>query len=257
MEEPEDPRITALFRYPVKGLSPEPLDEAKLIPDDCIDLDRAWAIENGPGRFDPDNPKHLPKVNFIMLMRDERLAALKTELDPQTETLTIFRDGKQVAKGALNTRIGRQMIEQFLAAYLKGELRGPPRIVQAPGHSFCDVPVKCVSIINMASIRDLERITGRTIDPLRFRANIYIDGIPAWQEFDWIKKEIAIGEANLEVLMRTVRCDATNVDPATGKRDAAIPADLERNFNHRDFGIYAKVLKGGTIEEGSIVQPVR
>ena len=80
-------------------------------------FDRVYAIENGPGRFDPDNPRPLPKVAFLMLMRNARLAALETEFDADEQTLTIRRDGRQVARGALGTRIGRQMIEQFFAAY--------------------------------------------------------------------------------------------------------------------------------------------
>ena len=131
----------------------------------------------------PPHPRHLPKVNFLMLMRDERLATLRTQFDDTSETLTILRDGKQVARGQLTTPLGRQLIEQFLAAYMKAELRGPPKIVHAHGHSFSDVAAKCVHIVNLASVRELERTLGRPVDPLRFRANLYLEGVEPWAEF--------------------------------------------------------------------------
>ncbi|MGD9785309.1 MAG: MOSC domain-containing protein [Hyphomicrobiaceae bacterium] len=247
------PHVTALYRYPVKGLSPERLDEVVLAEGETVPGDRIYAIENGPGRFNPDDPKHLPKINFLMLMRNERLATLGTRFDDETQTLTILRDGRQVTRGQLSSKLGRSMIEQFLAAYMKADLRGAPHIVSAPGHSFSDVARKCVHIVNLASVRDLERIGGRRIDPLRFRPNIIVDGLPAWSELTLVDKEIAVGPARLSVFTRTERCDATNVDPDNGARDMAIPALLRRTFGHSDFGIYAVVTEGGTIRTGDAI----
>jgi uncharacterized protein YcbX len=239
--------VASLYRYPVKGLSPEPLDSVELRAGETLPFDRAYAIENGPGRFDAAAPRHLPKITFLMLMRNERLATLRTRFDPETETLTINRDGKQVARGQLSTLLGRQLIEQFMAAYMKQDLRGPPKIVQAPGHSFSDMAAKCVHIVNLASLREIERTLGRPVDPLRFRANVYVEGAEPWAEFTWLDREIAIGPARLRVFARTQRCEATNVDPSNGARDMAIPAHLMRTWGHPDFGIYAKVVAGGTV----------
>jgi hypothetical protein len=251
MQDMPGPQVAALYRYPVKGLTPEPMQRVALRAGETIPFDRAWAIQNGPGRFDPSAPRHLPKINFLMLMRDERLATLRSRFDDATQTLTILRDGKQVARGQLTTPLGRQLIEQFIAAYMKAELRGAPKIVHAPGHSFSDVAAKCVHIVNLASVRELERALGRPVDPLRFRANLYLDGLDPWAEFGWMDKEIAVGPARLSVFARTQRCEATNVDPASGTRDMAIPASLMRTWGHQDFGIYAKVAAGGEIAAGT------
>ena len=212
--------------------------------------DRIYAIENGPGRFDPEHPRHLPKVNFLTLMRNERLATLETRFDEASHVLTILRQGKQVARGALRERLGRQMVEQFLGAYMKDALRGPPRIVSAPGHTFSDVPAKWLHIVNLASLRDLERVMGRPLHPLRFRANILVDGLQPWEEFGWVGKTITIADARLEVVQRCQRCEATNVDPETAARDTGIPAVLQRTWGHSDFGVYAKVVEGGTVRTG-------
>jgi uncharacterized protein YcbX len=243
--------IASLYRYPVKGMSPERLPRVTLQVGETMPFDRAFAIENGPGRFDPEHPRHLAKINFLMLMRDERLATLHTIFDDTSQVLTIFRDGRQVARGNLSTPIGRQLIEQFLAAYMKGSLRGAPKIVAAPGHSFSDVPAKCLHIVNLSSVRDLERVIGKPIDPLRFRPNLVVDGLPAWEEFRWLEKTLSAGSAKLTVFHRTQRCEATNVDPQTGVRDMALPSELQRAWGHSDFGVYAKVSEAGELADGS------
>lgn len=240
--------IDGLYRYPVKGMTPERLARAVLVAGETIAFDRAYAIENGRGTFDPSAPKHLPKISFLMLMRDERLASLEARFDDATHVLTLSRGGKQVARGELRTALGRSLIEQFLAAYMQGSLRGAPRIVAAPGHSFSDVEAKCVHIVSRASVRDLERVHGKPVDPLRFRPNIIIDGGEPWAEFGWIGRTLAIGGAQLSVFSRTRRCDAINVDPQTAIRDTALPATLQRTYGHTDFGIYARVTAGGEIE---------
>ena len=249
-------RVTSLYRYPVKGLRPQQLAEVDVEAGKTLPYDRAWAIENGRGRFDPNNPQYLPKINFLMLMRNERLAALEVEFDETTHTLTLLRNGKQVVKGALDTALGRQLIEQFMAGYMESDLRGAPHIVNAPDHNFTDVAVKCVHIVNLASVRELERAIGRPVDPMRFRANIYVDSQQPWAEFGWVGKRIRIGGTAFDVIDRTSRCAATNVDPKTADRDMAIPAALMRAYGHEDFGVYATVTERGTIRCGDTVTQV-
>lgn len=245
--------MRALYRYPVKGLSAEPMQRVDLSAGETIPFDRLYAIENGAGRFDPEHPQHLPKINFLMLMRDERLATLKTKFDEPTHTLTVLRDGKQVARGQLSMPLGRKLIEQFLAAYMRAELRGAPKIVNADGHTFSDMAAKCVHIINLESLRKLERAMAAPLNPLRFRPNLVIEGVNAWEEFKWLGTTIAAGSAELRVFSRTRRCAATDVDPDTAQRNTAIPAVLQRTWGHMDFGVYAEVTRGGTIAVGDEV----
>lgn len=244
------PVTEAIYRYPAKGLSPQPLQRTALAVGATIACDRLYAIENGPSGFDPDKPAHLPKQRFLMLMRDEALAALKTEFEETSHTLSITVDGGKAARGDLRTAEGRAAIERFFATYCADALRGPPRILHARGHSFSDVARKVVSIINQASVAELERAIGRPVDPLRFRANLYVAGWPAWREFDLLGKTIAAGSTHLRIVKRIVRCAATNVDPASGIRDLAIPATLMREFGHMDCGVYAEVVGAGTLAIG-------
>jgi uncharacterized protein YcbX len=188
-----------------------------------------------------------------MLMRNERLATLRSAFEDATETLTLSRDGRQLARGQLTTPLGRRLIEQFIAAYMQADLRGPPKIVRAPGHSFSDVANKCVHIVNLASVRELERALGGPVDPLRFRANLYLEGIAPWTELRWPGHSITVGAARLAVFARARRCEAINVDPATGARDMALPAVLQRTWGHADFGVYAVVETAGQVGPGTAV----
>lgn len=242
--------IAALYRYPVKGLSPEPLDSICVLQGETLPHDRIYAIEAGSHEFDPEQPKFMPKTKFLMLARDEKLATLQTRFDPDTSVLTILREGKQVARGDLSQRIGRQLIEQFMSAFMGKDLTGNPRIVHAQGHSFSDAPAKFVSIINLASLRDLERVLGAPVDPLRFRANVYVDGLAPWAEFDWLDKRLLLGGAQVQIVQRIKRCAATNVDPSTGVRDMQVPRTLADSFGHVDCGLYARVEQGGNIARG-------
>jgi len=243
-------RLQALFRYPVKGLSPQPLAQVRLTPGATLPADRLYAIENGPTGFDPAAPAYFPKQRFLMLMRNERLAALRTDFDEASHTLSIQWEGREAARGDLRTKAGRLAIEAFFRRFMPKELRGPPKVLSGGSHSFSDVAAKVVSIINLASVAALEAAIGAPVHPLRFRGNLYVAGWPAWHEFDLLGGEITIGSARLKAVKRIQRCAATEVDPDTGLRDLAIPKTLLQSFGHSDCGIYAQVVSGGEVAVG-------
>lgn len=244
-------RIAALYRYPVKGLTPEPLDRVRVEPGETFPNDRAYAIENGPSGFDPAAPQHLPKANFLMLMRNERLAGLDARFDDASATLTIRRDGRVVAEGSLATEPGRRAIEAFFGDFARDELRGPVKVLHVPGFSFSDVAAKVVSLINIESVRDLGMRLGAEVNPLRFRGNILVEGWPAWAELDLVGKRVTIGDVVLEGVDRIVRCAATNVNPVTAERDLAIPRSLLELYGHGDCGAYLRVVAGGELRVGA------
>jgi len=247
-------KIQSIYRYPVKGLSPELLQRARLEVGETVPGDRLYAIENGPSGFDPALPRYQPKIRYLMLMRNERLATLKTRYDEVGRTLIVAHGGREAARGDLGSAEGRAAVERFFAGFCADELRGAPKVLQAPGFSFSDVARKVVSIINLASVTALEELVGAPIDPLRFRGNVYVAGWPAWHELDLVGQAIAIGpHTRLKVVKRIVRCAATNVDPDTGIRDLAIPDALQRTYGHADCGVYAEVLTAGEMAVGDVV----
>jgi uncharacterized protein YcbX len=250
-------RIASLQRYPVKGLSPEPLNEAALAKGDYFPGDRLFAIENGPAGFDADNPQHQPKIKFLMLMRNESLARLKTRYLDSITTLFIEEGGREVARGDLSTREGRLAIEAYFRRFMPKELRGPPKVLTAPGgFRFTDSRSGYVSLINLASVRELENVVGGPVDPLRFRGNIHIEGLAPFAEFDLVGKVLTgPSGVRLKVTKRIERCAATNVDPDTGIRDLQIPKSLMQAYGHFDCGIYAEVLHGGVLKAGESLEP--
>ncbi len=246
----DQPAVQSIYRYPVKGLSPQALQRVLLKPGQTLPADRLYAVENGPCGFDPAHPAYFPKIRFLMLMRNERLAALRTDYDEENHTLTITWERRQAARGDLRDPEGRATIERFLADYCADELRGAPRVLYGEGHSFSDVAKKVVSIINLASVAAVESALGAAVNPLRFRGNVYVSGWPAWHEFDLLDRELSIGGARLKVVKRIVRCAATEVDPDTGIRDLTIPRTLMDTFGHADCGVYAEVIAGGEMAVG-------
>ena len=248
-------KIESLYRYPVKGLSPEPVTRATLKAGDYFPGDRLFAVENGPSGFDPAAPQHQSKIKFLMLMHNERLATLRTRYEDATSTLTIEQDGRSAVRADLATKEGRLAVEAFFRRFMPTELRGPPKLLQAEGHSFSNVPARVVSVINLASVAAIGTAIGAPVHPLRFRANLYVEGWPAWHEFDLLEREIAIGGARLKVTKRTLRCPATEVDPDTGVRDLAIPKTLMQTYGHADCGVYAQVIAGGEVAVGDAINP--
>ena len=246
--------VRAIYRYPVKGLTPEPLARVGLSPGNTLPFDRAYAIENGPSGFDSAAPQYLPKIRFLMLIRNSRLAELRTSFDDTSHVLTVRYENREAARGDMRTAEGRAAIERFFAEHCADELRGPPRVLQSPGHSFPDVAKKVVSIINLGSVAELETVTGAPVNPLRFRGNLHIAGWPAWHEFSLLGRTIEIGPARLKVVKRIVRCAATEVDPDTAIRDLPIPRVLIDTYGHGDCGIYAEVIEGGVIAAGDTIE---
>ena len=246
------------FHLPLPGEGPvaEPLDRVHVTVGDTLPFDRAWAIENGRSKFDPAAPKHLPKIAFLMLMRNERLAALKTVFDEAARSLTVYRDGAVVAEGRLETSDGRQRLAAFFDGYVaeRDARAGADRLRARPClHRHCG---KCLSLINLETVRDIERTLGVAVDPLRFRGNLYVDGLPAWAEFDWLGKTVAAGDVAFEAYARIDRCAATNVDPQTGERDLTLPVSLLQAYGHLDCGIYLRVTHGGALAAGTSIAPV-
>ena len=245
--------VAQIYRYPVKGLTPEALTQVSVIPGQGLPNDRRYALHVGNNPFDPIAPQWMAKTNFLMLMRDERLAKLRTRFDDATGVLTVERDGKTVVRGNLAEAAGRMVLEQFFAAFMGGDIRRHPRLVEAPGHMFSDVAAKVISVLGLASVADLERVLRGRVDPLRFRANVYVAGLPPWAEFEWIGRKIQLGAVRCKIIKRIGRCAATNVDPMTGARDMNIPLSLQDAYGHTDCGVYAEIQTPGTITPGDLV----
>ncbi len=247
-------RVEHVYRYPVKGLTAEALDEVTLREGEMLPWDRAFALAQGDSPFDPAQPRYLHKRNFLTLMANARAALLKAAFDPATGTLVLRAPGGEVLRENALVPAGQLQIAAFLARFLGDEARGTPRFHHVPGHHFADDSERYVSVIGEATLRDLERRVGAPRHRLRFRANLYVSGAAPWAEFDWLGQELQVGSARLRVVQRITRCAATEVNPETAERDAEPVLELREHFGSADLGVYARVIEGGTVAPGSAVE---
>lgn len=246
-------QIEHLFRYPVKGLTAQALDFTTVEPGRALPWDRAFALAQGDARFDPEAPAWRPKGEFMCLMRNARIAALKSLFDPASGMLTVHAPDGAVASEPVLEPEGRARMAHFLTACLGDEARGTPVFHFIPGHVFGDQRLPVVSLINLASLAAYEAKIDAKRDLMRFRANVYFTG-PAWSEFDWIGREFTLGTARLRVTKRTVRCLATEVNPATAIRDAKPIDELKAAYGHADLGVHAEVIEAGRFGMGDALQ---
>jgi uncharacterized protein len=252
-------KIESLYRYPVKGLTPEPLARAALTPGRCVPWDRAFALAQGDAALDPARPGWVPKTNFMCLLRNAGIALLRTRFDDDARLLTVRGPNGEILADDPFTANGQARFTDFFSEFLGAEARygadgKVPSFRYFPGHSFCDHKTQVVSLIGLGSLAALEAAVGEKRDKHRFRANIYIEEIAPWAEFGWLGKRLQIGRTTLAVQERIDRCGATTVNPDTAERDANPVKELQQNFRHIELGIFAEVLTGGEVSPGDAIR---
>ncbi len=257
----ESGTICALNYYPIKGLSPVPVDSVVLEVDGGFPGDRLFGFAKANSGFDVANPKPLPKDRFLVLAQQEKLAELHTFLDENTRDFLVTKAGREILRVDLKTKEGKAEASRYFFDFLGLSEEERPHFVEAQPHRFTDVSVvsetlmNAVSLINLASVRDFENQIGQPVDPARFRANIIFDNWPAFHEFDLVGEMIRAGEVSLKILARTKRCAATQVNPETAKRDLQLPALLRKTYGHFDMGIYAQIVSDGMIGVNDQIHP--
>jgi len=246
------PVLNNIYRYPIKGLSAQPLTRVDLEAKKPFPHDRVFAMVRPGAPFDTSDPKWGKKGLFVMLMLEEALARVQTYLDVETMQFTIRQDNRQLLAVDLRDEDAYAKVEDFFWQLVPA-FRGAPKLVRSPDGHFMDKPDNVISLINLATLRSLEEQWGYKIDPLRFRANFYIDGAGPWEEFDWVGSDIRIGDGLFRVDRRNGRCGATNVNPETGRRDLDLPGSLRAAFGHKDLGIYLVAKENARIAVGDPV----
>ena len=144
------------------------------------------------------------------------------------------------------------VLSDWLSRLWPADLPAPTGTYRTTGAHLTDVPDPWLSVNNHATHRAVAQRAGRDLSIHRWRGNLWIEGLAPWQEFEWIDREIAVGDATLRVEQRITRCKATMANPETGRRDVDT-LGLLRTWDHQDFGVYARVIRGGQIALGAPV----
>lgn len=241
--------ITSIWRHPIKSHGREALDEVVLEAGKTMPWDRVWAVAHDASKA--DGSKWVPCANFSRVAKAPALMAITCTLDetsglvtlshPQRDDLTFDPNGDATA------------FLSWVAPLVPRDRALPDRIISVPNRGMTDSDFASVTLCNMASHRAVAHRTGSDLSIHRWRGNIWFDGLPVWEEFDWIGREVQMGEAIFKPIERTDRCRATTANPDTGKRDIDTLAALDE-WGHQDFSVRAEVIKTGKIAIGDTVR---
>jgi len=243
-------RLTRICRHPIKAHGREDLASVLLSVGACLPDDRRWAVAHEAAKLVPGwNPCN----NFHRGAKAPQLMAITAELagdqvtlhHPDQPDLTFCPDDPTDLSAFLT----------WIAPLSPTDRAAPTHIVTA-NQGMTDSPFPSVSILNHRSLDALSALVGQALSPDRFRGNLWLNGPAAFAEFDWIGRDIQIGDAVLTVKERITRCRATMTNPETGRVDVDTLDALEAAYGHKDFGVYAVVKTGGTIfvnDEGTVL----
>jgi len=233
--------LTAVYRYPVKGLPGQSLPHAELTAGQGLPLDRAFGLSEGAAGAKANANGWISSEVLLRLRKHAELGSYGLTSEPDAVRLTAPDDRElRIALDGGDLRETDERIRDLL---------GPVRL-ERPGAGLWDWPDAPLSVINLDTVEALSQAAGVPVDPLRFRANLHLSGLGAWHELELPGQRVQLGAAELEFTFPTERCRATAVRPGTGVRDLNVPALLTSRFGHLYCGVYARVVRGGRIEAG-------
>lgn len=244
-------KVSRIYRHPVKSVGTESLEAVDLQVDRPFPGDRLFAITHGGGEWDPANPGWAHCRNFVRIANIPALGAANVFYSLDTQILSVKPVSGPGVDADLSKSDGRRTLAAWVEQHASSKLRGPFNLVEAPDTTFTDSRGQTPSIMSLASLRDLEKRVGATLDPRRFRGNIWIDGVEPWEEFSWIGQDIRLGTAEFRIIKPVERCIATAANPETGVRDVSPLPILKALFGAPNFGVQAAIHKGGTVSVDS------
>ena len=143
---------------------------------------------------------------------------------------------------------------------LENTLEKPVLLMQNRDYPFFDTSISnktvlthSISLLNIKSIEDFQKKINKTIEQQRFRGNILIDGIEAWEERNWIGKIIKINNVSFKVEKNIPRCVAINLKPNTDDNSLNLLQSLKKTYNHFDMGVYLTAIDDGQINIGDSI----
>ncbi|MCR9110946.1 MOSC N-terminal beta barrel domain-containing protein [Marivita sp. XM-24bin2] len=243
--------VTEIWRHPIKSHGRETLESVTVAAGGTIPFDRLWAVAHERSKV--DGSEWASCGNFCRVANLPSLMAVSARFDKSLGQITLSHP--DVPDLTFNPDCDSPAFLAWVRNLVPEDTLKPARLVKAQGPAFTDSDFPSITLCNHASHRAVEQRVGRPLSHLRWRGNIWIDGLAPWEEFDWDSREVRIGEVILRVRERTDRCKSTHSNPETGKRDADVLGALE-SWGHQDFSVRAQVIRGGAIQIGDEVSRV-
>jgi MOSC domain-containing protein len=244
--------VTNLWRHPIKSHGREALDQVTLTAGQTMPGDRVWAVAHE--NSNADGSEWVPCANFSRGSKAPGLMAIDARFDDATGRVTLTHLKQPDLVFSPENPDDLERFLDWVRPLMPENRSASARIIRVPGRGMTDSDFPSVTLCNMASHRAVEQAVGRSLSIKRWRGNIWFDGLPLWEEFDWIDREVQIGEAILIPRERTERCLATTANTETGNRDADTLGALESHWGHRDFSVRAEVVRGGRIRVNDTVR---
>lgn len=242
-------RLDHIARHPIKSHGREDLGAVVLTSAQGLPFDRHWAVAHDAAKLVAG---WNPCVNFSRGSKAPGLMAISAKLDEAAGVVTLTHPAKPILTFRPDDADDLARFLDWVRDLNPADRAQPVQIVKA-GIAMTDTDYPSVSIFGLASNRELSLRMGTELAPERWRGNLWVDGLAPWAEFSWVGRDIQIGEAVLHVEERIVRCRATSANPATGQIDADTLGALQGGFGHQEFGVYARVISGGTLRLGDRV----
>ena len=245
--------VAALQRHPIKSHGREALETVTLTEGKTMPWDRHWAVLHAQSKLDPANPEWVMCRNFVIGTVNPQVAGTWATLDEVSGTITLRHPDIGTLTFAPDNPDDQVKFVKWINQL---DLRTPATGIapHIPGRGYTDDSKPTVTIMNRASHAAVEAFHGAPLDIERWRGNIWIDDIGPWAEFDFVDRDIQIGDAVIHVHKRTERCMHTAANPHTGQRDTDTLGLLRAGFGHQDFGVAGVVKQSGKIALGD---PVR
>jgi len=246
-------QIEELWQFPVKGLGGHKIAAATLAAGRHFPDDRRFAISTGDAKSAATaSGTWLQKAHFLQLLTHEDLAAFQCSYSMVDGVATLTLSHRDRTCLAINPADPdqRAALEQLFADRLGARLAGWPRLFEMPTGAYSDQPTALISLASTASLAAFAAASGTRPDNRRFRINIVISGVAAFQESELIGRHMQCGDAKLAIKKPVGRCAAINVDPDTARRGPDHLAMMRTHFGHSDLGIFAEITGGGQIKAG-------
>lgn len=239
------PRLTQIFRHPIKALGLEELQQVTLCENQTLPGDRLWAVEHEASKFDPGEGWGRC-ANFIRGASSPQLMAIRIEtLNSGLRLTHPTRPDLHV-----DLEAAPDALIDWVRPICDPDRAQPQSVVRATKQGMTDNSRPWLSVLTAASLDALSEATGTALARERFRGNLWLENTTAWEEFGWVGRRLKLGDAILEITEPIERCKATTVNPDTGVVDADTLGALQSNWDHRNFGVFAQVVDGGAIALG-------
>ncbi|WP_166418467.1 MOSC domain-containing protein [Cochlodiniinecator piscidefendens] len=234
--------VSKIYRHPIKAHGVEVLSSTPLEIGKCLPMDRHWAVLHEAAKT--TGGAWASCANFSRGAKAPHLMAIKAKYDEGTGLLTLRHPDLSEITFDPNTQSAEFI--NWVTPLMPSDRAASTGITHANGRGITDSEFASVAITNTASNAALSELLGRELSPLRWRSNIWLDNLPAWEEASMVGKTLRIGSAELEIREQITRCRATTANPETGVIDADTLGAL-KSLGHQQFGVYGVVTKAGTV----------